>query len=104
MDHTLVEFARVMLMESLWEPTVAHADYVRNRVYTTSIRGQTPCQGWYGTKPNVSHPYVSSSKGRIWPEKSCPSLNDTLMSDTAVTMGANQYILQRHFGVFKANY
>jgi hypothetical protein len=62
-----------------------------------------PHVGWYRTKPNVSHPYGSSSKGRISPGKSCPSLNDTPTSDTMIR--ANQYyIAERHFGVFKADY
>jgi len=60
MNRTLVELARAMLTASklpeyLWEPTVAHAAYVRNRAYTTSIKDKTPYQEWYGTKPNVSH-------------------------------------------------
>ena len=44
------------LPEFLWEPAVAHAAYVQNRAYTTSIKTQTPYQGWYGTKPNVLRP------------------------------------------------
>jgi hypothetical protein len=60
MNHTLVELARVMLTASklpefLWEPAISHVAYVRNCAYTTSIQGQTPYQGWEGTKPNVSH-------------------------------------------------
>jgi transposase InsO family protein len=60
MNRTLVELARAMLTTSklpefLWEPAILHAAYVRNRAYTTSIQGQTPYQGWEGTKPNVSH-------------------------------------------------
>ena len=60
MNHTLVEFTCAMLTASklpkfLWEPAVAHAAYVRNCAYTTSIKDKTPYQGWYGTKPNVLH-------------------------------------------------
>jgi hypothetical protein len=43
------------LPEFLWEPAVAYAAYIRNYAYTTSIKTQTPYQGWYRTKPNVSH-------------------------------------------------
>jgi hypothetical protein len=60
MNRTLVELVRAMitassLSEFLWEPAVAHAAYVRNRAYTTFIKTNTPYQGWFGTKPNVSH-------------------------------------------------
>jgi len=60
MNRTLVELARAMLQASdlpefLWEPAVAHAVYIRNRAYTSAIKDQTPYQGWYGNKPNVTH-------------------------------------------------
>ena len=60
MNRTLVELARAMLKASdlpefLWEPAVAHAAYIRNRAYTSAIKDQTPYQGWYGNKPNVTH-------------------------------------------------
>jgi hypothetical protein len=60
MNRTLVELARAMitgskLPEFLWENAVAHAAYVRNRAYTTSISEMTPYQAWFGNKPNVSH-------------------------------------------------
>jgi Integrase core domain len=60
MNCTLVELVRTMitassLPEFLWEPAVAHAAYVRNRAYTTSIKTNMPYQGWFGMKPNVSH-------------------------------------------------
>jgi len=43
------------LPEFLWEPAVAHAAYIRNHAYTSAIKDQTPYQGWYGKKPNVTH-------------------------------------------------
>jgi hypothetical protein len=60
MNRTLVELARAMIMASklpefLWEPTVAHAAYIRNRAYTMSIKDKTPYQVWFGTKLNVLH-------------------------------------------------
>jgi hypothetical protein len=47
MNHTLVELARTMraatsLPEYLWEEATAHAAYLRNRSYTTSVKGSTP--------------------------------------------------------------
>jgi len=62
MNRTLVELTRAMLVDSdlpefLWEPAVAHAVYLWNMSYTTSLRlgNQTPYQVWYGKKPNISH-------------------------------------------------
>jgi len=43
------------LPEFLWEPAVAHAAYVRNMSYTTSLMNSTPYQIWHGRRPNVSH-------------------------------------------------
>ena len=59
MNRTLVELARSMtsaakLPEFLWEPAVAHAAYLRNRAYTSSLQGKTPYHAWTGQKPNVS--------------------------------------------------
>jgi transposase InsO family protein len=47
MNRTLVELARAMLTASklpefLWELAILHASYVRNRAYTTSIKGRMP--------------------------------------------------------------
>jgi hypothetical protein len=60
MNRTLVELARTMraatsLPEYLWEEATAHAAYLRNRSYTTSVKGSTPYQKWYGKRPNVAH-------------------------------------------------
>src|SRR6267154_510748 len=60
MNRTLVELARAMLTSSklpefLWEPAVAHATYLRNHAYMTAVKNQTPYQGWFDKKPNVSH-------------------------------------------------
>jgi transposase InsO family protein len=60
MNCMLVELARTMLLASklpefLWELAVAHAAYVCNRAYTTSIKGSTPYQAWHRWKPNVAH-------------------------------------------------
>ena len=60
MNRTLVKLACAMLMalklsEFLWEPAVAHAAYLRNRAYMTALSAHTPFEGWFGSKPNVSH-------------------------------------------------
>jgi len=60
MNRTLVELSRAMLVASklpefLWEPAVAHAAYLRNMSYTTSLVNATPYQIWHGRKPNVSN-------------------------------------------------
>ena len=60
MNRTLVELGRAMLKgqnipEFLWEYAIAHAAYLRNRSYTTFLKGETPYQKWYKTKPNVNH-------------------------------------------------
>ena len=112
MNRTLEELAHAKfnsllvskLPEFLWKPAVDTA-HVRNRAYTiTSIEGQTLYQGWYGTKPNVSHLCKSSesSKGRISPEKSCSSLATRLCQIQRCVQIS--IILQRHFGVFKTDY
>jgi Integrase core domain/GAG-pre-integrase domain len=59
MNCTLVELARAMLIgaklpEFLWEPTVEHTAYVRNRSYT-STTNKTPYEIWESSKLNISH-------------------------------------------------
>ena len=59
-NRTLVELARAMIRgqkmpEFLWEQAVAHAAYLRNRAYTTTIKEKTPYEVWYKRKPNVAH-------------------------------------------------
>jgi hypothetical protein len=60
MNRTLVELARTMraatsLPEYLWEEATAHAAYLRNRSYTSAVKGATPYQKWHGKRPNVAH-------------------------------------------------
>src|ERR1700761_6635226 len=59
-NRTLVELARAMIRgqrapEFLWELSVAHAAYLRNRAYTATLKDKTPYEIWYGSKPDVSH-------------------------------------------------
>ena len=60
MHRTLADLARAMRIAAdlpvfLWEYAVAHAAYVRNRVYSSAIKVNTPYERWYGRKPDVTH-------------------------------------------------
>jgi transposase InsO family protein len=60
MHHTLADLARVMriaanLLVFLWEYAVAHTAYVRNQIYSSAIKVNTPYKRWYGRKPDVTH-------------------------------------------------
>ena len=60
MNQMLVELTRAMirgqdLPEFLWENAVAHAAYLRNRVYTRALENATPYQVWFKKKPEVAH-------------------------------------------------
>lgn len=50
--------ARVLLLEAnapqvLWAEAVSHANWLRNRLPTTSDKNQTPFEAWFGEKPNL---------------------------------------------------
>ena len=56
--RTVVEMARTMLLHSCipieyWEDAVYHANYVRNRVATRSIKGKTPFEVLWGKRPDL---------------------------------------------------
>ena len=60
MNRTLVELAQAMLIavqlpEFLWEHTITHAAYIRNRAYSHAIGDATPYQRWYDHKPTITH-------------------------------------------------
>jgi hypothetical protein len=61
MNRTLVESARSMIAQArlpkmYWTEAISTAVYVRNRMPTTAIKGNTtPYERWYERKPNVSH-------------------------------------------------
>jgi Integrase core domain len=60
MNRTLMELVCTIicaqkLPEFLWECTVSHAVYLRNRSYSRSITNTTPYQRWHGIKPDISH-------------------------------------------------
>ena len=57
---TLVELARAMLAaqkmpEFLWEHAIAHAAYLRNRSYSSTVPDSTPYERRHGEKPDVTH-------------------------------------------------
>ena len=59
MNRTLVELAHAMvaaneLPKYLWESTVAHAAYLWNQAYTTTLNNM-PYQIWHKEKPNIAH-------------------------------------------------
>ena len=43
---------------SFWGEAMASFIYVSNRVTSTSLQGATPCEAFYGSKPNLSHLHV----------------------------------------------
>lgn len=51
--HTLISAKG--LPEFLWEPAVAHAAYLKNRLTAPTVEDSTPYQRWNDAKPNVSH-------------------------------------------------
>ena len=60
MNRTLVELVRTMraatdLPEFLWEEATSHAAYLRNRTYTSAVKGSMPYQKWHGKRPNIAH-------------------------------------------------
>ena len=61
MTRTLVESAQSMIAQArlpkmYWAEAISTAVYVRNRMPTTAIKGNTtPYERWYERKPNVSH-------------------------------------------------
>jgi Integrase core domain len=68
-NRTLVKLIWVMLiannlLEFLWEYAVLHAAYLCSCSYTQYLANSTPYQGWYNTKPNVSH--LCEFRAPIW--------------------------------------
>lgn len=60
-------------LEFLWEETVVHATYLRNRAYKSVLKDMTSYEVWYKVKPNIIHlqefgaPYLDSL-----PRETCP--------------------------------
>jgi transposase InsO family protein len=59
-NRTIVGDIRTTLQHSalpkcLWAEAAATSVYIRNRLPTTAVSGQTPFEGWYGRKPTVDH-------------------------------------------------
>ena len=60
LNRTLVEATRSMLLDAnlpqqYWAEAVNTAAYLRNRSSTSTVKGMTPYQAWYGRKPGVKH-------------------------------------------------
>ena len=60
MNRSLVEMARSMLHHadiplSFWAEAVSTACYLRNRSPTSTFKGETPHERWFGVKPDVEH-------------------------------------------------
>ena len=60
LNRTLVETARAMLLDTnqppkFWAEAISTATYLRNRSPTSTVKGMTPHQAWYGAKPRVEH-------------------------------------------------
>ena len=60
MNRTLMDNVRAMLYHGnlplwLWAEAVSTAVYLRNRSPTSSFKGATPYERWYGVKPDVEH-------------------------------------------------
>jgi hypothetical protein len=90
MNQTMVELARAMittweLPEFLWKPATAHAAYLRNRSFSSSVPDATPYERWHGEKPDVSHIRELGSKvvilddGPHKPRKMLPKASDRML-------------------------
>ena len=60
LNRTLVEATRAMLLDaklpkSFWAEAISTAVYLRNRSTTSTVKGMTPHQAWFGQKPGVKH-------------------------------------------------
>lgn len=59
-NRTLLDTARCLLVESklpqsFWAEAVNTANYIRNRLPTSSLNGRTPYEAWTGKPPDLSH-------------------------------------------------
>ena len=60
LNRTSVETTRAMLLDvklpkSFWAEAISTAVYLRNRSPTSTVKGMTPHQAWFGQKPGVKH-------------------------------------------------
>ena len=67
MGRTLMEMARSMLYhanlpQKFWAEAISTAAYLRNRCPTSSFKGATPYERWFGVKPDVEHLRVFGCK------------------------------------------
>ena len=66
LNRTLVEATRTMLLDAkmphrFWAEAISTAVYLRNRSPTSTVKGATPHQAWFGQKPRVDHLRVFGS-------------------------------------------
>jgi hypothetical protein len=59
-NRTLVEMARCLLMQSnlppsFWAEAINTANYIRNRVPSSSLKGETPFKIWTGKRPYIGY-------------------------------------------------
>ena len=60
LNRTLVESSRSMLLDAklshkFWAEAISTAAYLKNRCPTTTIKGMTPYEAWFGKKTKVEH-------------------------------------------------
>ncbi|XP_022764214.1 uncharacterized protein LOC111309412 [Durio zibethinus] len=65
-NRTIMEMARCMLFEKnlskkFWAEAVNTSVYLLNRLPTKALKGNTPFEAWYGSKPSVHHLRVFGS-------------------------------------------
>lgn len=66
-NRTLMDMARCMLIQSnlshqFWAEAVYTANYLRNRIRTSSVPKRTPFEIWTGDRPDLSHLHAFGSK------------------------------------------
>ena len=59
-NRSLKEMASCMIQErdlspKLWVEAISCAAHIQNRAFHKSVKGKTPCETWFGHKPNVSN-------------------------------------------------
>jgi hypothetical protein len=70
-NRTVMDPARSMLKHagmpnSFWADAVKVAVYIKNRLPTRALPGNTPFELWHGNKPNISHLRIFGSLAYAW--------------------------------------
>lgn len=53
LDKTKAIFTESELSKDLWNEAIFTATYLTNRSPTSKVKGMTPYEKWYITKPNI---------------------------------------------------